>query len=146
MDVPVPVEGWIELVVRCWGQFVCEIVHITIEPDLSWPIHQTLTSTRSRPTFERPGTGLCSEYCCSISSSRSTGFTRLARFSVTSSAHRVPVYSINRSIPATAQRLKLLEEHGEPIVPITHPVEFAVEGEDEYLDAMKLKGSREPVE
>jgi sulfite oxidase len=58
----------------------------------------------------------------------------------------VPVYSINRTIPATAARLRLLEEHGEPIVPITHPVEFAVEGEDEYAEAMKIKGSREPVE
>jgi sulfite oxidase len=67
-------------------------------------------------------------------------------YSVTSSAHRVPVYSINRSIPATANRLKLLEEHGEPIVPITHPAEFALESEDDYANAMRIKGPREPVE
>jgi len=58
----------------------------------------------------------------------------------------VPIYSINRTIPATAKRLRILEEHGEPIAPITHPAEFALEGEDEYLESMKLKGSREPVE
>lgn len=66
--------------------------------------------------------------------------------SVTSSAHRVPIYSINRTIPATANRLRLLEEHGEPIAPITHPAEFSLESEDDYVNAMSMRGAREPTE
>jgi sulfite oxidase len=54
----------------------------------------------------------------------------------------VPIYSI----PATANRLRLLEEHGEPIAPITHPAEFSLESEDDYVHAMSMRGAREPTE
>jgi len=65
---------------------------------------------------------------------------------VTSSAHRVKVYSANRSFPATVKRLKLLEEHGDSLEPITRPIEFPAELPEEYEAAMKEKGEREPLD
>lgn len=65
---------------------------------------------------------------------------------VTSSAHRIKIYSINRSHPATAKRLKLLEEKHTPIVPITHPMEFDLETKEEYEEQMRLRGGRDPLE
>ncbi|KAK4443991.1 putative sulfite oxidase [Podospora aff. communis PSN243] len=65
---------------------------------------------------------------------------------VTSSAHRVKIYSINKSRPATARRLKQLEEHGTPLIPITRPIEFDLEPEEEYNAAMEARGGRDPVE
>jgi sulfite oxidase len=65
---------------------------------------------------------------------------------VTSSAHRVKIYSINKSRPATAKRLKQLEEHGTPLIPITRPIEFDLEPEKEYRAAMGARGERDPLE
>ena len=65
--------------------------------------------------------------------------------SVTSSAHRVPIYSVNRSHPETAARLKLLESVGQSIEPITFPVEVPVQSEEEYRAALAKKGPREPL-
>ncbi|KAK4189454.1 Oxidoreductase, molybdopterin-binding domain-containing protein [Podospora australis] len=65
---------------------------------------------------------------------------------VTSSAHRLKIYSINRSRPATAARLKLLEEKGIDIVPITKPLEFDLETDEEYEAAMNQQRGREPEE
>ncbi|KAI5238835.1 molybdopterin binding oxidoreductase [Aureobasidium subglaciale] len=65
---------------------------------------------------------------------------------VTSSCHRVKVYSINKSKPLTAARLRVLEEKGVPIVPITHPMEFDLESEEHYQDEMRKQGGRDPEE
>ncbi|KAH0401101.1 molybdopterin binding oxidoreductase, partial [Aureobasidium melanogenum] len=65
---------------------------------------------------------------------------------VTSSCHRVKIYSINKSRPLTAARLKLLKEKNVPIVPITHPMEFDLESEDHYMEEMRKQGGREPEE
>ncbi|THW92309.1 molybdopterin binding oxidoreductase [Aureobasidium pullulans] len=65
---------------------------------------------------------------------------------VTSSCHRVKIYSINKSRPLTAARLKLLEEKGVPIVPITHPMEFDLQSEEDYMEEMKKQGGRDPLE
>ncbi|GME33781.1 Sulfite oxidase [Neofusicoccum parvum] len=65
---------------------------------------------------------------------------------VTSSCHRIKVYSINKSRPATAERLKFLEEKGIPITPITRPLEIDLESEEDYLRNMKARGGRDPVE
>jgi hypothetical protein len=62
---------------------------------------------------------------------------------VTSSSHRVKLYSVNKSKPLTAQRLAQLEAHGQPIEPLTKPVEFALESTEEYL-AFARKHPREP--
>lgn len=55
---------------------------------------------------------------------------------VTSSCHRVKIYSVNASRPATETRLKQFEEHGESFVPITRPTEFTLmDMETEYEEA-----------
>ncbi|KAK3308490.1 Oxidoreductase, molybdopterin-binding domain-containing protein [Chaetomium strumarium] len=65
---------------------------------------------------------------------------------VTSSCHRVKIYSINRSRPATAARLKQLEANNIPIVPITRPMPFDLETDDEYHTAMQSRAWRDPLE
>ncbi|KAK4161063.1 Oxidoreductase, molybdopterin-binding domain-containing protein [Cladorrhinum sp. PSN259] len=65
---------------------------------------------------------------------------------VTSSCHRIKIYSINRSRPATAARLKLLEEKGIDIVPITRPLPFDLETDEHYEAAMQAQKGREPLE
>ena len=83
---------------------------------------------------------------------------------VTSSAHRIKVsfldfnkahaknslvvcqiFSVNKSKPATAKRLKQLEEMGQPFLPLTRPLEFTIEKFDEY-EAAFHKEPREPLE
>jgi len=61
-------------------------------------------------------------------------------------SHRVKVYSINKSKPSTAARLKILEEKNVPIVPITHPMEFDLQTEEDYQEEMRKQGGREPEE
>lgn len=51
---------------------------------------------------------------------------------VTSSCHRVKIYSVNISRPGTKKRLKEFKEHGESFVPITRPTEFATMNLEEY--------------
>ena len=63
---------------------------------------------------------------------------------VTSSAHRIKLYSVNRSKPATAARLKQLQEHGQSFEPLTQPLEFGLEDMDEYMIQMN-KLPREPI-
>ncbi|KAI8931537.1 hypothetical protein NX059_011194 [Plenodomus lindquistii] len=65
---------------------------------------------------------------------------------VTSSCHRVKLYSVNKSKPATAKRLKQLEEHGAGLLPLTRPVPFDLETEEEYLEEMRKRGGRDPIE
>ena len=55
------------------------------------------------------------------------------------------LYSVNRSKPATAKRLKQLEEHGDTFEPLTKPLEFTVEPLEEY-EAAYQKEPREPVD
>ena len=43
---------------------------------------------------------------------------------VTSSCHRVKVFSVNKTKPFTAKRLKQLEERGMDLLPITKPLRF----------------------
>lgn len=65
---------------------------------------------------------------------------------VTSSCHRIKVYSINRSKPETAKRLKELEEKNIPLLPITHPMRIDLETEERYQDEMRKRGGRDPQE
>ncbi|GJE95510.1 sulfite oxidase [Phanerochaete sordida] len=62
---------------------------------------------------------------------------------VTSSCHRIKLYSVNRSRPATAARLKELEERGQSFFPLTEPLEYSVEPYEEYEAAYK-RNPREP--
>jgi hypothetical protein len=59
---------------------------------------------------------------------------------------RIKLYSVNKSKPATAKRLKQLEEHGAGLLPITRPVPFDLESEEEYLEQMAKRGGRDPEE
>lgn len=63
---------------------------------------------------------------------------------VTSSCHRIKIYSVNRSKPATARRLKFLEEHGENIKDLTKPVELSLEDTDHFLEVTRAF-PREPT-
>ncbi|KAF1850362.1 molybdopterin binding oxidoreductase [Cucurbitaria berberidis CBS 394.84] len=65
---------------------------------------------------------------------------------VTSSCHRVKLYSVNRSKPATAKRLKQLEERGASMLPLTRPLPFDLETDDEYLEEMRKRQGRDPIE
>ncbi|KAM5539407.1 hypothetical protein V8D89_006859 [Ganoderma adspersum] len=63
---------------------------------------------------------------------------------VTSSCHRIKVYSVNKSKRETARRLAEIEEKGETFEPLTRPLEWELEGREEYLAAMR-KYPREPL-
>ena len=65
---------------------------------------------------------------------------------VTSSCHRIKVYSINRSKADTARRLKYLEENNIPLLPITRPLGVELEDEEEYDRELELRGGRDPKE
>ncbi|CAF1125266.1 unnamed protein product [Adineta steineri] len=64
---------------------------------------------------------------------------------VTSSAHRIKIYSVNASNPATAKRLRQIEENGDSLEPITRPLMFRIESEEHYEKNVK-KHKREPEE
>ena len=51
---------------------------------------------------------------------------------VTSSCHRVKIYSVNKSKKDTRERLELFEKKGEPLVPLTRPTELSYQTEEEY--------------
>ncbi|KAL7415976.1 Oxidoreductase, molybdopterin-binding domain-containing protein [Mrakia frigida] len=65
---------------------------------------------------------------------------------VTSTVHRMKVYSVNRNNAATRERLEKLEAAGDGIEPLTRPAKILVEPLDEYKKAMEEKGIREPRE
>ncbi len=65
---------------------------------------------------------------------------------VTSSCHRVKVFSVNRSHPATAKRLRLLEKKGVDLLPLTKPLEIDLESDEEYETQMQRRGGRDPEE
>ena len=55
---------------------------------------------------------------------------------VTSSCHRVKIYSVNASKPETAERLKQFDKHSESFVPISRPTEFKLmDMETDYEEA-----------
>jgi sulfite oxidase len=39
-----------------------------------------------------------------------------------------------------------MKERGIPMIPITHPLEMDLQSNEEYLEEMKKKGGRDPVE
>nr|ANM86661.1 putative oxidoreductase [Cladonia uncialis subsp. uncialis]AUW30900.1 putative molybdopterin binding oxidoreductase [Cladonia uncialis subsp. uncialis] len=65
---------------------------------------------------------------------------------VTSSCHRVKVFSVNRSHPATAKRLQLLDKKGVDLLPLTKPLEIDLEEDEEYETEMQRRGGRDPEE
>lgn len=63
---------------------------------------------------------------------------------VTSSCHRIKLYSVNRSRPATKARLALLEEKKASIEDLSKPFEYALEDEEAYVSAYRAH-QREPT-
>lgn len=99
-DLPCDVEGWVELVVRCWDNSI-NTQPLTVRAAWNWGLH------------------------------------------VTSSAHRLQVYSINKSRPRTAARLKLLEESGQPLAPLTWPEELHAQTQEEHAEFFRKHGPRD---
>lgn len=65
---------------------------------------------------------------------------------VTSSAHRVTIYSVNKSREQTRRRLEQLEENGQTLEPITQPIEFTMESEEDREAAINQLGPRDAEE
>lgn len=51
---------------------------------------------------------------------------------VTSSCHRIKIFSVNKTRELTKRRLREFKEHGESLVPITRPTEFSTMTEEDY--------------
>lgn len=65
---------------------------------------------------------------------------------VTSSCHRIKIFSVNKAHPATAKRMKKLDEAGIDFLPITKPLPLDLESDDEYETQMQRRGGRDPAE
>ncbi|KAI1177071.1 sulfite oxidase [Nemania sp. FL0916] len=98
-QVPCDVEGWIELVVRCWDNSLRYPTEV--RNAWNWGLH------------------------------------------VTSSAHRVRIYSVNKSRERTRARLEEFEKRGISFVPITRPTEFPYMSWDEYEEYFAKNGPRD---
>lgn len=46
----------------------------------------------------------------------------------------------------TAKRLKIMEEKGVSMLPLTRPLPFDLETEEEYIEEMKKRQGRDPME
>lgn len=62
---------------------------------------------------------------------------------VTSSAHRISVYSVNKSHQRTANKLQEFVDKKSPIAPLTWPEEFPTQGWDEYKQFWKENDPRD---
>ncbi|GAW17642.1 hypothetical protein ANO14919_071020 [Xylariales sp. No.14919] len=102
-ELPCDVEGWIELVVRCWDNSLSEyyLSPIEVRDAWNWGLH------------------------------------------VTSSAHRVRIYSVNKSKERTRARLEEFEKRGTSFVPITRPTEFPYMSWKEYDEYFAKAGPRD---
>jgi sulfite oxidase len=103
MQLPCDVEGWIEIVVRCWDNSL-NTQPTEVRNAWNWGLH------------------------------------------VTSSAHRVKIYSVNKSHPKTKERLDEFKKRGTGFLPITRPTEFPYMGWDEYEEYFKTNGPRDVEE
>ena len=65
---------------------------------------------------------------------------------VTSSCHRIKVFSVNRSKPATAKRLERLQQERIDFLPITKPLEIDLESDEDFETEVQRRGGREPEE
>ncbi|KAG5972676.1 hypothetical protein E4U55_000779 [Claviceps digitariae] len=102
-QLPCEVEGWIEIVCRCWDNALN-----TQPPDVrtawNWGLH------------------------------------------VTSSCHRVSVYSVNKARPMTRARMDEFDKRGIPFGPITVPLAFPSQTREEYAEFWKRNDPRDADE
>jgi sulfite oxidase len=90
MDLPCDVEGWIEIVCRCWDNSL-NTQPLSVRAAWNWGLH------------------------------------------VTSSAHRIKVYSINKTRARTQEKLKMFEDNPDtPLAPLTWPEDFPTQSAEEY--------------
>ncbi|KAI9688636.1 MAG: hypothetical protein M1822_000993 [Bathelium mastoideum] len=121
MEMPVDPEGWLEFCVRCWDN-----------------------SLNTQPTFTRSAWFVSASIEYNVS--KLICLARNWDMHVTSSCHRIKIYSINRSKPDTARRLKYLEEQQLPLLPVTQPLPIELEDEEEYDREVERQGGRDPKE
>lgn len=62
---------------------------------------------------------------------------------VTSSCHRVKIYSVNKAKEKTRRRLQEFEERNEPFLPLTRPTEFATQSPEDYEAFWKTHAPRD---
>ncbi|KAK5111040.1 hypothetical protein LTR62_005415 [Meristemomyces frigidus] len=89
IDLPCQVEGWIEIVCRCWDNSL-NTQPLNVRAAWNWGLH------------------------------------------VTSSAHRISIYSVNNTRERTRKRLEDFAKRGVSFAPITVPTEWAIQDFDEY--------------
>lgn len=100
MDLPCDVEGWIEIVCRCWDNSL-NTQPLQVRAAWNWGLH------------------------------------------VTSSAHRVSIYSVNKAHEYTRKRLAEFDERGVPFGPITLPTEWQVQSWEDYKGYFERNGPRD---
>ncbi|KAI9048011.1 hypothetical protein LZ554_007809 [Drepanopeziza brunnea f. sp. 'monogermtubi'] len=99
-DLPCDVEGWIEVVCRCWDNSL-NTQPLTVRAAWNWGLH------------------------------------------VTSSAHRISLYSMNKSRPITKARLEMFEKTGSPLAPLSCPEDFVTQELDEYSKFWRVNDPRD---
>ncbi|KAI9815314.1 MAG: hypothetical protein M1827_002794 [Pycnora praestabilis] len=65
---------------------------------------------------------------------------------VTSSCHRIKIFSVNKTRLATAKRLAEMEKRNIPLLPLTRPLELDLEDDTDYVAEMARRGGRDPEE
>ncbi|KAJ5231637.1 Eukaryotic molybdopterin oxidoreductase [Penicillium citrinum] len=100
IDLPCEVEGWIEIVCRCWDNSL-NTQPLNIRAAWNWGLH------------------------------------------VTSSAHRIKVYSINKGREVTRKRLEKYEQKGVPLAPLTRYETIPVQTLAEYEHFWKTHDPRD---
>ncbi|OQD87530.1 hypothetical protein PENANT_c005G07289 [Penicillium antarcticum] len=99
-DLPCDVEGWIEIVCRCWDNSL-NTQPLNVRAAWNWGLH------------------------------------------VTSSAHRIKVYSINKSRELTRKRLDKYEQLGIPLAPLTRYENVSGQTPEEYEQYWKEHDPRD---
>ncbi|KAK5047320.1 hypothetical protein LTR84_006842 [Exophiala bonariae] len=99
-DLPCDVEGWVEIVCRCWDNSL-NTQPLTVRAAWNWGLH------------------------------------------VTSSAHRISVYSVNKSRERTREKLQRFVDEKSPIAPLTWPEEFRTQSWEEYKAFWKTNDPRD---
>lgn len=99
-ELPCDVEGWVEIVVRCWDNAM-NTQPLTVRSAWNWGLH------------------------------------------VTSSSHRINIYSMNKSRPITKARLEKFKQLGVPLAPLTWPEDIVTESWEEYDEFWKTHDPRD---
>ncbi|GAT28796.1 sulfite reductase [Aspergillus luchuensis] len=100
MELPCDVEGWIEIVCRCWDNSL-NTQPLNVRAAWNWGLH------------------------------------------VTSSAHRISVYSVNKRHEATRRKIEKMEHLGIPLAPLTFYQPVPGQTQDEYEEFWRTHDPRD---